>query len=258
MLVDEQRLGLSNIERVHGSRLADTREEPPPFKVEVMARLIREVNPEACITMFVGNVLDDSVLDSLLRCDVVLGCADTLHARAHLGDLASLYLLPSLDVGVLPRGQNGRVVSQHIDFMRLGPDDPCPYCRGRIHPEVLNAELMAEHDREKCREAAADAIRRGEDGSAYWGGDAPQLPTVGYLTTAAGALAAGYALNWLLGTSEMPHARFQIDIGAAEFAFATDNIRRRSHCSCGRQIGYADQGERSITMPDHFKRAVRL
>jgi ThiF family len=84
VLVDEQRLGLSNIERMHGSRLADIRNETPPFKVEVMARLIREVNAKANISMFVGNVLDDKVLDALLRCDLILGCTDTLHARAQM------------------------------------------------------------------------------------------------------------------------------------------------------------------------------
>jgi hypothetical protein len=89
---------------------------------------------------------------------------------------------------------------------------------------------MPENERQERREAAVAAIRRGEDGTAYWGGDAPQLPTVGYLTMAAGSLAAGHALNWLLGTAEMPHGHFQFDIGALEFAFAADTTKRRATC----------------------------
>src|SRR5436190_2633406 len=132
VLVDEQCADISNVERIHGSRLTDVQGKDRPFKVEIMARLIREVNPDAEIAMFVGNVLDDAVLDELCRCDVLLGCTDTLHGRARLSDLATLYLLPCIDVGVLPLGEGGQIISQHIDLMRLGPNDPCAYCRGRI------------------------------------------------------------------------------------------------------------------------------
>jgi len=239
VLVDEQRGALSNLERMHGSRFEDLKASPP-YKVEVMARLIREVNPAAKIKLLVGNALDDLVFNELLRCDVVLGCTDTLHGRACLGDLAALYLVPVIDVGVQLRGANGKVTSQLVDINRFGPGDPCPFCLGRIEPNALSAELMPPEERARRREAAAAAIHRGEDGTAYWSGDAPQLPTVGYLTTVAGSLAAGYALNWLLGTAEMPHSHFQFDIGAPEFGFAVDTTVQRPSCSCVRQWGFGD------------------
>ena len=88
VLVDEQRADLSNIERIHGSRITDVQNLEPPFKVKVMERMIREVNPGVNIAMFAGNVLDDIVLDELCRCDVLLGCTDTVHGRARLSDLA--------------------------------------------------------------------------------------------------------------------------------------------------------------------------
>lgn len=257
VLVDEQRGALSNLERMHGSRFTDL-SSSSPYKVELMARLIGEVNPSAKVTMLVGNALDDRVIDELLRCDVVLGCTDTLHGRAALGDLAALYLVPVIDVGVRPHGDSGKVTAQLIDITRLGPGDPCPFCLGRIDANALSAELMPEHERQERREAAAAAIRRGEDGTAYWGGDAPPLPTVGYLTTAAGSLVAGYALNWLLGTAEMPHGHFQFDIGAPEFAFVADTTKRRATCSCTLHQGYGDVGDRSVTMPRHFATAFDL
>lgn len=225
VLVDEQRGALSNLERMHGSRFADLRNSPP-YKVELMARLIREVNPSAKVKMLVGNVLDDRVIDELLRCDIVLGCTDTLHGRAALGDLAALYLIPVIDVGVRAHGRSGKVTAQLVDITRLGPGDPCPFCLDRIDANALSAELMSEEERQDRREAAAAAIRRGEDGTAYWGGDAPQLPTVGYLTTVAGSLAAGYALNWLLGTAEMPQQALSIRYRRARVC-----IRRRYKCA---------------------------
>ena len=258
ILVDSQRLSKSNLERVHGSRASDLLVTPPPYKVEVMARMIHEINPSANVVGLVGNSLDDSILDELLRCDVVLGCTDTVHGRAMLGDLASLYLVPALDVGVLPRGKNGRVSSQLVELTRLGVTDPCPYCLGRISTSTLNVELMSEEDRNRSREAATAAIKRGEDGSLYWNGEPPPLPTVGYLTTMAGSLAAGYALNWLLGTGDMPHNRFQFDIGSPEFAFVADTAARKSDCGCTRWHGHGGQGERSVTLPLHFPRSIRV
>jgi hypothetical protein len=257
VLVDAKRGVLSNLERMHGSRFADL-SNSSPYKVALTARLIREVNPSAKVTMLVGNALDDRVIDELLRCDIVLGCTDTLHGRAALGDLAALHLIPAIDVGVRPHGNTGKVTAQMIDMTRLGPGDPCPFCLGRIDAHALSAELMPESERQERREAAAAAIRRGEDGTAYWGGDIPLLPAVGYLTTVAGSLAAGYALNWLLGTAQMPHSHFQFDVGASEFAFAADTTQRRPSCSCSRQLGFGDCGDRSVTMPKHFARAIEL
>jgi hypothetical protein len=117
---------------------------------------------------------------------------------------------------------------------------------------------MPPEERARCEAAAAAAIRRGEDGTAYWQDGPPQLPAVGYLTTTAGAIAAGYALNWLLGTATMPHQRMQFDLGAAEFGFVSAEACRRPECGCARWQAYGDQGERTVTMPAHFPAAVRL
>jgi len=258
VLVDEQRFAGSNLERVHGSDAEDVATEPPPYKVALMARLIRSINPTAQITQLVGNGMDDAVVDELLRCDVIIGGTDTLHGRALLGDLASLYLVPSIDTGVLPRGQDGRVTSQLIEIARYGVGEPCPYCQDRIPALGLHAELMPPDERARCEAAAAAAIQRGEDGTAYWQGGPPQLPAVGYLTTTAGAMAAGYVLNWLLGTASMPHQRMQFDLGLPEFGFVSAEASRRPGCGCLRWQGHGDQGERTVTMPAHFSAAVRL
>jgi hypothetical protein len=258
VLVDEQRFGGSNLERVHGSEAADVLADPPPYKVELMARLVRGINPTAQVIQLVGNGLDDTVIDELLRCDLVLGCTDTLHGRALLGDLASLFLVPSIDVGVLPRGKDGRVTSQLIEIARYGVGEPCPYCQGRIPALGLHAELMPPEARARSEAAAAEAVKRGEDGTAYWQGGPPQLPAVGYPTTTAGAMAAGYALNWLLRTATMPHQRIQFDLGIPEFGFVSAEAKHRAACGCLRWLGHGDQGERAVTMPPHFLTAVRL
>jgi len=39
---------------------------------------------------------------------------------------------------------------------------------------------MTDEELAQRKEAAAEAAKRGEDGTLYWGGDVAQLPTVGY------------------------------------------------------------------------------
>jgi hypothetical protein len=51
-------------------------------------------------------------------------------------------------------------------------------------------------------------VKRGVDGTQYWGDKPPKELTVGYMTTAVGAIQAGYAEGWITGASSMPHQRF--------------------------------------------------
>ena len=188
VLVDYQRLSASNLERVHGSTRADVAAAVVPFKVEVMARMIREINPQAQIEAIVGNVLDEQVLDALLQTDLILNCTDTQHSRAALGDLAAHYLLPSLDIGVLLERAEGCVHAQVGQFVWFEPGLPCAFCGGMVDHYTLAYELMTEEEKEQRRGAAQAVRERGDDANQYWRGEPPQLLTVGYLTTALGSL----------------------------------------------------------------------
>ena len=223
-------------------------------KVQILARLIREINPRAKITCVQGNILDDVVLDELLQCDLLLGCGDSQHCRAALGDFASHYLLPALEVAVAMRAKEGKLKVQLVEVCQVAQQFPCPFCLGRIDQKVLNYELMTEEERNWRREAAKDAEAKGLDGSQYWGGDPPQELTVGYLTTLAGSMAAGYAQNLLTGSGKVPHQRFQFDVGWEKLGVAPIEGRRNPECSCGRTAGFADQAraDRSVSRPKHW------
>lgn len=251
VLVDPQPLGPSNIERMHGSTFADAILSVPPPKVKLLARLIREINPHAEIICIQGNVLDELVLDALLQCDLLLGCGDSQHCRAALGDIASHYLLPSLEVAVAMRAKEGKLKVQLVELCQMAPQYPCPFCLGRINQKVLSSELMTEEERNWRRQAAKEAEANGLDANQYWGGEPPQELTVGYLTTLAGSMAAGYAQNLLTGSAKIPHQRFQFDIGWEKLGVAPAEGKRRSDCSCGRTSGFADQAraDRGVSRP---------
>ena len=75
---------------------------------------------------------------------------------------------------------------------------------------------------------------RGWDGTQYWRGQAAPLITVGYLTSTAGSLAAGYAIGWAVGKFSMPHSqRFQFDISAPELGFVDAERKRMAKVPAG-------------------------
>jgi len=252
VLVDPELFASSNLERLHGSTWRDL--SSTPAKVSILRRLILEIEPNADVIMIRGNVLDEAVLDALLTCDLVLGCTDTQHSRAALGDFASHYLLPCLDAAVLMRAQNGKLSEQVGEIARYSPDEPCPWCLGKINQRTLAYELMSDEERTRRGDAAAHAVRRGIDGQQYWGDAPPMELTVGYMTTVVGGMQAGYAEAWLTGSGSAPHQRFQFDLGMPLLGVVPDEKRRRSECSCNYTKGWADQGrcERSVTKPDHW------
>lgn len=255
VLTDPDFFTPSNHERMHVSTWRDL--EAQPLKIEILRRLILDVEPSAQVTIIRGNVLDSAVLDELLRCDLVLGCTDTQHSRAALGDYANHYLLPCIDAAVLMRARDGKLTEQVGELARYAPEEACPWCLGRINQKSLAYELMTEEEREQRAFAAAAAVRCGIDGEQYWGDRPHRELTVGYMTTAVGAMQAGYAEGWLSGASSMPHQRFQFDLGMPFLGVVPDPKSRRSECSCNWTKGWGDQAraDRSVTMPRHWQRA---
>jgi len=117
----------------------------------------------------------------------------------------------------------------------------------------LNQELMSEEERSRRRAAAEDARLRGEDPNPYWR-DQPQINTVGYLTTADGAMTAGYAIGWITGRFDAPFERMQMNF-VAKYLDVTDLPQhQRIDCPCRRFRGWADQGNADalISAPDHW------
>jgi hypothetical protein len=260
VMVDPGYYKPSNHQRNHASRHADLFEIPAPAKVGLASRLVKEINPAITVTGFQGDLLDDAVLNELVRCDLILGCTDSNYARAALGDIASHYLVPVLDLAAQMRAENGSLQEQIGEIARYGPGLPCPWCRRRISPNAIRYETATNEEREFLIAAAEEAEQRGIDGRQYWGGAPPPELTVGYLTTVIGAMGAGYAQNLLLGCSKLPHDRFQLDLGMPFLGAVADERPIRAECHCGRYTGWADQAQiaRSVTFPRNWPRAVRV
>jgi hypothetical protein len=128
-----------------------------------------------------------------------------------------------------------------------------------VETPLLTQELMSDDERRQRQDAAKLALGREQNRNPYWAKEA-QINTVGYLTTATGAMTAGYAVGWLTGRFTTPFERLQMNF-VAKFLDVTDNIqRKRDGCVCNHIRGWADQGNADalISAPDHWPKPERV
>lgn len=257
VIVDPDQLEDSNLERVHGSMPSQVADN---FKKVCVARdHVRAIAPGCEVVAIVGMLPQSSILDEVLAADLVLGCTDQHASRVALSDIALRYLVPALDCGVALEGADGIVTGQIVQFVRFLAADGCAWCRQIVDPVRLAQELTSPTERTRRREAAAEALERQQDGDAYWR-EERQLNTVGYLTTMAGAMVAGYAIGWITGRFDVPFSRLQMNLVAPWLDVVDADLPAREDCSCRSIRGFADQGaaDALISAPTHWIAPTRL
>jgi tRNA A37 threonylcarbamoyladenosine dehydratase len=257
IVVDPDRIEESNLERLHGGTIEDVKKQRD--KVVVARNHIREIDPSIKVVALVGSLPQKEIVDAILHADVVLGCTDQQHSRLALSDVALRFRLPALDCGVTLEGSEGVVSGQCLQLVRFLSADPCALCRDMISPLRIAQELMSTEERRSRQRAAEEARTRGEDPDPYWK-EQPQLNTVGYLTTTAGALIAGYAIGWLTGRFGTPFSRLQVNLVAPFWDVTDFHPAAREECACNHVRGWADQGsaEALISAPDHWKPVINV
>jgi len=258
--VDPDVFDVSNGERVHGSEDADADDAArgaPIEKVLLARRHIHRIDPTIRVTAIRGRLPQAEVVDALVHADVIVGCTDQQHSRLAMADLAVRHLVPVIDCGVGLEGKHGRLTGQIVQLVRFESYDACPYCREMITWRI-SQELMSPEERAQHRAAAEAARARGDDASAYWR-DMPQLNTVGYLTTIAGAMAAGAAIGWITGRADPAHGKVQFNLSAPGFEVNDDDDPPQPGCTCRRVRGWADQAaaDAFVTPPTHWPPAIR-
>ena len=182
-LFDPDSLSDSNVTRVYGSTPADVGRA----KVEVLGDHLMRVAPDAMIIPTRGTVTDESVARILTACDMVFGCTDDNAGRLVLSRLASYYLTPVIDCGVLLSSTDGLLDGIDGRVTVLSPGQACLVCRGRIDMARAQAEQLDDEER---------AARQAE-------GYAPELggvePAVVAYTSAVASFAVAELLERLVG-----------------------------------------------------------
>ena len=189
LLVDPDVLSASNLTRVYGS----TPRQVGSPKVRVLAEHLTRIAPEVECGTITSMVTVESTARRLTASDVIFGCTDDNAGRLVLSRLATFFLTPVIDCGVLlssdPSGEltgiDGRVTT-------LIPGHACLLCRGRIDMPRAAAELLTPGERRRrADEGYAPALERTE-------------PAVVAYTTFVAAAAVGELLERLIGYGQTP------------------------------------------------------
>lgn len=178
VLMDSDDLSETNVTRVYGSTPSDV----GLSKVEVLAKHLRAIAPGLEVEVQSGFLKSVLCARQLTGCDVLFGCTDDNAGRSILSRLASYYLVPLIDCGVLISSDSGVTDGIHARVTVQTPGSACLVCRGRIDVARAGAELMHVDERRKLA------------GEGY----APALPGVEPAVVAFTSLAASQAVIELL------------------------------------------------------------
>lgn len=93
VLVDEDKLDLSNLNRWQGGMMDDVGKK----KTDILKERLSTMAPNVSVTAVNRSVLCHEAIEQLKTCDCILGCVDTHHIRFFLNRFSTQYLIPYLD-----------------------------------------------------------------------------------------------------------------------------------------------------------------
>lgn len=168
-IVDPERLDITNLPRVAGSRRLDARtwftvERRPTWlrqlgarlaakKVKIARRVLREANRRGRCEVIFGDITIDAVARRFADCDHLFLAADTNQARLVWNALVHQYLITGHQVGVkVPvDSETGQVGEVFAVARPVTPTNGCLWCNGLISSEGLQREAATSAERRAQR-----------------------------------------------------------------------------------------------------------
>ena len=163
VLIDNDIVDQTNLNRLHGSRQADADAMRP--KVEVLAHAIAEMGLGVRAVPIEAWAGDPQCRDALRSCDIIFGCTDDHEGRLFLNRFAHYYLIPVIDIGLaidVDDHQPPSIKALDGRVSVIAPGHTCLMCRGVIDPEIARAETMRRSDPEEYEQRKAEAYVVGE------------------------------------------------------------------------------------------------
>lgn len=151
VIVDPDSVEEKNLNRILNTTMEDVRRGR--FKVEVLARAIRQMELGTEVVPLARNLFDPEVVRQVAECDVLFGCMDSIDGRHLLNRLAAFYSLPYFDVGVklVADGRGG--VEQICGTVHyLQPDGSSLLSRGVYTIEQMRAAALKRTNPEAYRD----------------------------------------------------------------------------------------------------------
>lgn len=148
IIIDEDKLELSNLNRWQGGRLADVGRH----KVSVLEELLSAMSDTVRIETFKKSLFDKEVIDCLKDCDVIIGAVDDDKARYILNKLSLIYLIPYLDCSsgiIVKEGKIAKIAARNVGVIPGVTE--CMECSDRYYDK---AKLIYHFSGSRTREEA--------------------------------------------------------------------------------------------------------
>jgi len=240
VLIDPDRIDITNLPRVVGARTSDTRpwlthprwpvrlralgERLATPKVTIARRVARQANPAIRVDALHDDVTNDTTAEHLLDCDYIFLAADSAQARLVVNAIVHQYLIPGVQIGAkIQLDDRGDVTDVFSVIRPLHPGESCLWCNQLISPTRLQDEAHTPEQRHRQRYVTDTAVH------------APSVITLN-------AVAAAHAVNdYLLATvglvepaADRRWTRFHPTADEATDRAVTDEFRRDEGCrECG-------------------------
>lgn len=151
-LVDFDRLEHKNLNRILNTTLADADESR--LKVEIFARAVDAYRGPGASMAIADTIVSREAVLAVSQCDVIFSCVDTHEARQIADLIASAFLIPLFDVGVV------------IPTRKVGPDEVAiaDVC-GRIDYIQPGGSTLADRLVFTAQSLRAEWLRKADDGA---------------------------------------------------------------------------------------------
>lgn len=154
-LIDADIATKSSRNRLIGMRPEDVTAKTP--KVVIAERMIREIEPDADITIIKDTFLSEAGAAELARVSVIFGCVDRDGARLLLNEFACAYDRPYFDLATDTDKDGDRVIFGGRLVVRTRAA-ACGYCLDVLDREAVRRDLSTPERREE--EDAMYGVRR--------------------------------------------------------------------------------------------------
>lgn len=148
VLVDKDSIDPSNVPRLYGASMDDTKRPKPEVLGSHIVRLTGCAVKAVC-----ADVSSEDAQRELVGCDVIFACTDNLKSRDKLNNISIRYYKPLIDVGCYIRSDpHGGVTHYVANSQAVAPGLPCLWCSGTLDGNSLLAESLPEGERRKLEE----------------------------------------------------------------------------------------------------------
>jgi hypothetical protein len=207
VLVDPDDVEFVNLNRIVHATTVDAASSTP--KVDVLKRAIEQIGLGTQVETHRVDVCNADTLRRLAFCDVVIGCVDSLEARAMLNRLAIYFLIPYIDVGVRLVADGAGGVNQIVGAVHyIHPESQSLIDRGVFTAKELAEEALRRIDpAEFAAQLARGYVRGG-------GGGRPAVTSVNAMFS---SLAVNELLERLHGFRDEPSAGVMLSLSQLRF-----------------------------------------